>query len=347
MKTKTLIFAAVSATALAACGGNGGNSATRDSIRAAGSSTVYPFAKAVAEAFSRDNPNFKAPIIESIGSGAGIEAFCKGEGFETPDIANASRRMKASEFETCKTNGVTDIVEIQVGLDGIALASAKGGITMNLTPKIIYEALAANPYGKPQTAKTWKDVDASLPATPILVYGPPSTSGTRDALKELILEAGCKTDEATKALKETNEDEFKKVCTEVRSDGAYVDQGEQDNLIVQKIEGNMNAVGIFGYSYLEENMDKIQGLTVNGVEPTYDNIASFTYPGARPLFMYVKKNHLDAVPGLKEFLVTWTKMWAKDGPLAKHGLVASPDDVMAASTKAATEYTLLDGSQLK
>ncbi|QKG71452.1 substrate-binding domain-containing protein [Erythrobacter mangrovi] len=347
MKTKSLIFAAVSAAALAACGGSGVSTATRDSIRAAGSSTVYPFAKAVAEAFSRDNPDFKAPIIESIGSGAGIETFCKGEGFETPDIANASRRMKASEFETCKTNGVTDIVEIQVGLDGIALASAKGGISMNLTPKIIYEALAANPYGKPQAAKTWKDVDASLPAIPILVYGPPSTSGTRDALKELILEAGCKTDEATKALKETNEDEFKKVCTEVRSDGAYVDQGEQDNLIVQKIEGNMNAVGIFGYSYLEENLDKLQGLTVNGVEPTYDNIASFTYPGARPLFMYVKKNHLDAVPGLKEYLVAWTKMWAKDGPLAKHGLVASPDDVMAASTKAATEYTLLDGSQLK
>ncbi|MFA6219851.1 MAG: substrate-binding domain-containing protein [Erythrobacter sp.] len=347
MKTSSLILAAVSAAALAACGGNGGSGATRDSIRAAGSSTVYPFAKAVAEAFSRDNPNFKAPIIESIGSGAGIEAFCKGEGFETPDIANASRRMKASEFATCKANGVTDIIEIQVGLDGIALASAKGGITMSLTPKIIYEALAATPYGKPQTAMTWRDVDASLPATPILVYGPPSTSGTRDALKELILEAGCKTDEATKALKETDEDEFKRICTEVRADGAYVDQGEQDNLLVQKIEGNVNAVGIFGYSYLEENLDKIRGLTINGVEPTYDNIASFTYPGARPLFMYVKKNHLDAVPGLKEFLVAWTKMWARNGPLAKHGLVASPDDVMAASTRAATEYTLLDGSQLK
>lgn len=346
-KFKTIAFLAVSTVALAACGSNGGDSATRDSIRAAGSSTVYPFAKAVAEAFSRDNPSFKAPIVESIGSGAGIEAFCKGEGFQTPDIANSSRRMKASEFETCKTNGVTDIVEIQVGLDGIALASSKGGITMNLTPKIIYEALAAKPYGKDQTAKTWKDVDASLPATPILVYGPPSTSGTRDALKELILEAGCKTDEATKALKETNEDEFKKICTEVRSDGAYVDQGEQDNLIVQKIEGNKNAVGIFGYSYLEENLDKIQGLKVNGVEPTYDNIASFEYPGARPLFMYVKKNHLDAVPGLKEYLAAWTKMWAKDGPLAKLGLVASPDDVMATSNKAATEYTLLDGSQLK
>ncbi|WP_369025358.1 substrate-binding domain-containing protein [Qipengyuania sp. RANM35] len=346
-KFKTIAFLAVSTVALAACGSNGGDSATRDSIRAAGSSTVYPFAKAVAEAFSRDNPNFKAPIIESIGSGAGIEAFCKGEGFETPDIANASRRMKASEFETCKTNGVTDIVEIQVGLDGIALASSKGGITMNLTPKIVYEALAAKPYGKDQTAKTWKDVDPSLPATPILVYGPPSTSGTRDALKELILEAGCKTDEATKALKETNEDEFKKICTEVRADGAYVDQGEQDNLIVQKIEGNKNAVGIFGYSYLEENADKVQGLTMNGVEPTYDNIASFEYPGARPLFMYVKKNHLDAVPGLKEYLAAWTKMWAKDGPLAKHGLVASPDDVMAANAKAATQFTLLDGSQLK
>ncbi len=346
-KTKSLVFAAVSAAALAACGSNGGESASRDSIRAVGSSTVFPFAKTVAEAFVRSNPEFKSPIIESTGTGGGINLFCAGLGAQTPDMANASRRMKASEFAECQANGVTDIVEIQVGLDGIAFASAKDGITMNLTPQHVYEALAARPYGEEQTAKTWSDVDPSLPNKPILVYGPPSTSGTRDALKELILEAGCHSSEEMKALKESDEDEHDQICTEVRSDGAYVDQGEQDNLIVQKIEGNPNAVGVFGYSYLEENADKVQGLPMNGVEPTYANISSFEYPGARPLFIYVKKAHLEAIPGLKDYLAQWADMWAKDGPLAKIGLVASPDDVMAASRKAATEYTTLDGSQLK
>ena len=344
---KSACFAAVATLALAGCGENSAGGGARDSIRAVGSSTVYPFAKNVAESFVRSHPDYKSPIIESIGSGAGIAEFCKGVGANTADIANASRRMKASEFADCQANGVNEIVEIQVGLDGIALASAKGGIDMALTPELVYKALAARPFGKEQTAKTWKDVDPSFPATPILVYGPPSTSGTRDALKELILEAGCKTDPATAALKDSNEDEFKKVCTEVRSDGAYVDQGEQDNLIVQKIEGNPNAVGIFGYSYLEENADKVHGLTMNGVEPTYENIASFEYPGARPLFMYVKKAHLDAIPGLKEFLAEWTTMWSKDGPLAKIGLVASPDDVMAKNQAAATQFTTLDGSELK
>ncbi|TMM49781.1 substrate-binding domain-containing protein [Qipengyuania marisflavi] len=347
-KTKHIVFAAVSALALAACGGNGGDGGgSRDSIRAVGSSTVFPFAKAVSESFVRSNPDFKSPIIESIGSGAGISEFCKGLGPNTPDIANASRRMKASEFATCGSNGVTDIIEIQVGLDGIALASAQGGITMNLTPEIVYKALAAKPFGKEQTTKTWSDVDPSLPNKPILVYGPPSTSGTRDALKELVLEAGCKTNADMKALKDSNEDEFKTLCTEVRSDGLYVDQGEQDNLIVQKIESNPNAVGIFGYSYLEENADKVQGLNMNGVAPTYDNIASFAYPGARPLYIYVKKAHLNAIPGLKEFLAEWSNVWSKDGPLAKLGLVASPDDVMAANAKAVTEFTTLDGAQLK
>ena len=345
-KSKSLVFAAVSALALAACGSNGGE-ASRDSIRAVGSSTVFPFAKAVSESFARSNPQFKSPIIESIGSGAGIEAFCKGVGAHTPDIANSSRRMKASEFATCQTNGVTDVVEIQVGLDGIALASAKGGITMNLTPEIVYKALAAKPYGERQTAKTWAEVDPSLPDLPILVYGPPSTSGTRDALKELILEAGCKSNEEMAALKDADEDRYKAICTEVRGDGAYVDQGEQDNLIVQKIEGNPNAVGIFGYSFLEENTDKVQGLTMNGVAPTYENISSFVYPGARPLYIYVKKAHLGAIPGLKEFIGEWTKMWGKDGALSKLGFVSSPDDTMAANAKAATEFTVLDAAQLK
>lgn len=345
-RLKTFALAAISTLALTACGG-AGNSATRDSVRAVGSSTVYPFAKAVSESFVRSNPDLRPPIIEAIGTGAGIETFCQGIGANTPDIANASRRMKASEFANCQANGVTDVIEIQVGLDGIALGSAKGGITMNLTPEIVYKAIAAKPFGKEQTNKMWSDIDPSLPALPILVYGPPSTSGTRDALKELILEAGCKTDPATAELKESDEDKFKAICTEVRSDGAYVDQGEQDNLIVQKIEGNPNAVGIFGYSYLEENAGKLQGLPMNGVAPTYENISNFTYPGARPLYIYVKKAHLEAIPGLKKFLAEWTTMWGEDGALSKLGFIPSPPDVMAANTQAATQYTTLDATKLK
>ncbi|WP_324827579.1 substrate-binding domain-containing protein [Qipengyuania zhejiangensis] len=346
-KTKSYIFAAVSAVALSACGGASSDGGSRDSIRAVGSSTVFPFAKNVAEAFVRSNPDFKSPIIESTGTGGGMKLFCSGVGADTPDMANASRRMKASEFADCQANGVTDVIEIQVGLDGIAFASSKGGINMNLTPQQVYEALAASPYGKEQTSKNWSDIDPSLPNEPILVYGPPSTSGTRDALKELVLEAGCKSNAEMKALKDSDEDRYDQLCTEVRSDGAYVDQGEQDNLIVQKIEGNPKAVGVFGYSYLEENADKVQGLSMNGVAPTYENISTFEYPGARPLYVYVKKAHLNAIPGLKEYLAQWTKMWAKGGELAKIGLVASPDDVMAANTKAAIEHTTLDGSQLK
>ncbi|WFL76924.1 substrate-binding domain-containing protein [Altererythrobacter arenosus] len=341
-------FLAASALALAACGDTGGSGGgTRDSVRAVGSSTVFPFAKAVAESLARSNPNLKSPIIESTGTGGGMKLFCSGVGADTPDMANASRRMKASEFEDCQKNGVTDVIELQVGLDGIAFASSQGGIMMNLTPKIVYEALAAAPYGKEQTAKNWSDVDPSLPNKPILVYGPPSTSGTRDALKELVLEAGCKSNPEMKDLKESDEDRYDQLCTEVRSDGAYVDQGEQDNLIVQKIEGNADAVGVFGYSYLEENANKVQGLPMNGVNPTYENISTFAYPGARPLFVYVKKAHLDAIPGLKEYIAEWTKNWAKDGPLAKIGLVASPDDVMAKNMKAATEYTTLTSAELK
>ena len=330
---------------LGACdSGAGGGS--RDSIRAVGSSTVLPFAKQVAESFSRSNPSYKSPLIESTGTGNGIQLFCSGLGTETPDLVNASRRMKVSEFERCQQNNVNEIIEIQVGLDGIAFASAEGGIMMNLTPQIVYEALAANPYGEEQTAKLWSDVDPSLPSDPILVYGPPSTSGTRDALKELILEVGCDANPAMKALEEEDEDRHQQVCTEVRSDGAYVDQGEQDNLIVQKIAGNPKAVGVFGYSYLEENLDKVQGLPMNGVEPTYENISSFAYPGARPLYVYAKKEHMRAIPGLDLFLAEWVKSWKPEGPLAQIGLVPSPADELAANERKINELTTVTRAEL-
>ena len=338
-------LAALCAASLAACGGGG--EGTRNSVRAVGSSTVYPFAKVVAEDFARSHPDFKSPLIESTGTGGGIQLFCQGIGANTPDVANASRRMKASEFEECQKNGVTEITEIQVGLDGIAFASAQGGIDMNLTPEIVYRALAARPFGEVQTAKTWRDVDPSLPDLPILVYGPPSTSGTRDALKELVLIPGCESNADMDALKDSNEEQHEQLCTELRGDGAYVDQGEQDNLIVQKIEGNSNAVGVFGFSYLEENLDKVQGLSMIGVEPTYENIASFEYPGARPLFIYVKNAHVDAIPGLREFVAQWARSWGRDGPLTAIGLVANPDDVAARSQSAATGFTPLAASELK
>ncbi|MEM1051019.1 MAG: substrate-binding domain-containing protein [Pseudomonadota bacterium] len=344
---KTAILLAISTLTLSACGDELGQVESRETIRSVGSSTVFPFAKAVSESLARSNPELPAVVIESTGTGGGMKLFCSGEGLDTPSATNASRQMKASEFADCQENGVADVIEMQVGLDGIAFASAQGGIELNLTPKIVYEALAAAPYGGEQTTQTWADVDPSLPALPILVYGPPTTSGTRDALKELILEVGCESNSEMEALKDEDEDKYDQVCTEVRADGLYVDQGEQDNLIVQKIEGNENAVGVFGYSYLEENADKVQGLPMNGVDPTYENISSFAYPGARPLFVYVKKAHIGEVNGLTEYLTEWTKMWERGGPLAGIGLVASPEDVMAANLTAATEYTTIDGSELK
>lgn len=340
------ITAALMATAaLSACGGQ--EAGTRDQIRAVGSSTVYPFAKAVAESFAKSDPSIKSPIIESTGTGAGMKLFCAGVGAQNPDIENASRRMKKSEFEDCQKNGVKEIIEIQVGLDGVAFAEGKDGAGITLTPETVYKALAKTPYGKPNTAKTWKDVDPSLPTLPILVYGPPSTSGTRDALKELILVKGCDANPEMKALKESDKEKHDSICGDVRDDGAYVDAGENDNLIVQKIEANPKAIGVFGYSYLEENADKLKGLTMNGIAPTYDTIASFTYPGARPLFIYVKAAHLNAIPGLKGYVAEWAKMWGKDGALAKLGMVVSPDDIQATNAKVVSEFSLLDGSQLK
>ncbi|MCK0531069.1 substrate-binding domain-containing protein [Sphingobium agri] len=347
-------FALMAATAaaaltLAGCGESGGGaSATRDQIRAVGSSTVYPFATAVAEMFVQGNSGMKSPIIESTGTGGGVKLFCAGVGAQYPDIANASRRMKKAEFEDCQKNGVKDIIEIQVGVDGLAFAESKAGPGFKLTPKIVYEALAANPYGKgPNKAETWKDVDPSLPATAISVFGPPSTSGTRDSLAELVLTKGCETDPAMKTLKEKSEDEFKATCTRVREDGKYVDSGENDNLIVQKLAANPNALGVFGFSYLEENKDKLKDVSLNGVEATYETVSTGKYPGARPLYIYVKKAHMTAIPGLQAFLNSFAANWGPSGALTKRGMVAAPDDVRKASAETIKSLAVLDGSQLK
>ncbi len=345
MNKSALLLVTVAATTLAGCGGTQGSS--REQIRAVGSSTVYPFAKAVSAELSKTNAAIKSPIIESTGTGAGMKLFCAGVGVSHPDIENASRRMKKSEYEDCAKNGVDKIVEIQVGLDGIAFAEAKGGPGFALTQADVYKALAANPFGRPNTAKSWKDVNPAFPAIPILVYGPPSTSGTRDALKELILMKGCDTNPEMKALKDSDKDKHDKICGEVRSDGAYVDSGDNDNLIVQKLEANPKAVGVFGFSYLEENADKLNGLTMGGIVPTYDSIADFSYPGARPLYIYVKAAHFDAIKGLKEFVAEWAKSWSRGGLLAKQGMVVSPDDVQAKNATIASEMTVLDPATLK
>jgi phosphate transport system substrate-binding protein len=331
--------------ALAACGGPSSGGGAREAAWAVGSSTVYHFASAVAEQTAKGGA--KAPKIEQNGTGAGIKLFCAGIGSQHPDIANASRRMKKAEYDDCVKNGVDKIVEIQVGLDGIAFAEAAGGPNMRLTPEDVYKALAANPFGKPQTAKNWNEVNPALPAIPILVYGPPSTSGTRDALKELILAKGCETDPAMQELKKTDEDKHKKICGDVREDGAYVDSGEADNLIVQKISANPKAIGVFGFSYLEENRNRLKGINMSGVAPTYQSISDFSYPGARPLYIYVKQAHLEAVPGLKSFVAEWAKAWGPDGYLKAKGMVIAPDDVRKKSAEVASAFSLMDASSLK
>ncbi len=344
MSMKIVLGAGVAALALSATGAG-----ARTQIREVGSTTVFPFAKAVAEQFVRTNPRFQPPVIEGTGTGAGMKLFCAGVGAQFPDIENASRRIKGSEIKGCAANGVTAITEVQVGLDGVAFATSTKSQSFPLTSVDIYKAIAATPFGKPNTAKTWHDVNPKLPAVAILVYGPSSISGTRDALGELILTPGCKSNAGTAAMEATNGDKFKLVCTKVREDGPYVETGDNPNLIVQKLEANPNTIGIFGYSYVEENKDRLKSFTVNGVEPTFDTISTFKYPGSRPLFVYVKNQHVRAVPGLKEYLAEFTKesTWGKGGYLSRIGLIPAPDAVRQKSAAAAATLTPLDASTVK
>jgi phosphate transport system substrate-binding protein len=344
MTSKTLIYAATAVAAMSLPA-----MADARGMRAVGSSTVYPFAKVVAERIARANPRLGSPIIESTGTGGGMKLFCAGVGERFPDIANASRRMKASEAKACATNGVKDVTEIQVGIDGIAFATAKSTALSSVTTKDLYVALAKTPFGKPNRAKTWKDVNARLPAIPIRIYGPPPTSGTRDALVELIMSAGCETNPGMVALKKANEAKYKAVCQSVREDGGFIEAGENDNLIVQKLEANAGTLGIFGYSYLEENLGQLKGLAINGVQPTYDNISSFKYPGARPLYVYVKNAHVAAIPAVRAFVAEFTKesAFGPTGYLRQAGLIASPNVVRARSQQAARNLSPLKFAELK
>ena len=323
---KTLAVAAVALATVSFAGA----AQARDQIRIVGSSTVYPFTTAVAEQFGKAG-KFKTPVVESTGTGGGFKLFCAGVGPDHPDLTNASRAIKKSEVEACGKNGVAEIVEMKVGYDGIVLASSKKAKHIDVTRKQMFLALAKevpvngklveNPY------TTWNQIDPGLPNSKIEVLGPPPTSGTRDAFLELVMEVGAESFPEVKDLKKTDEKAFKKVFSSIREDGAYVEAGENDNLIVQKLDANPNAFGIFGYSFLDQNGDKLQGAMVDGVAPTFDAIASSKYPVSRPLFVYAKKAHVGQIPGIKEYLAEYTseKAWGKSGYLADKGLIPMPD----------------------
>ncbi len=303
----------------------------RDQIRIVGSSTVYPFSTVVAEFFGRTY-DFPTPIVESTGTGGGFKLFCGGVGEASADFTNASRAIKTSEIDLCAANGVTEITEIKIGYDGIVLAHSVNAPSMQLTLAQLWLALAkdvpdgnggliANPH------RNWSDVDPSLPNVAIEVLGPPPTSGTRDAFSELAMEGGCQTVNWIAELKSSDSDRYKAICHSIREDGAFIEAGENDVLIVRKLEANPDAFGIFGFSFLDQNFDVIQGAFVGGVEPTFENIADGAYPVSRPLFMYAKNAHVDLVPGMQEFIREFTeeRAWGPDGYLSDRGLIPMPD----------------------
>ena len=327
------IHHSLAALAVAAIVGAAGTAEARDQIRIVGSSTVFPFATTVAEQFGKTS-GFKTPVVESTGSGGGLKIFCQGVGVDQVDITNASRRIKESEVESCAKNGIAEITEIKIGYDGIVVANSKATPKAKMSLRQLWLALAkqvpADENGttfKPNPYKKWSDIDPSLPNEPILVLGPPPTSGTRDALVEVAFEKGCTTFSGVKDLKKADEDKFKTVCHSIREDGAYVEAGENDVLIVQKLEADAHAFGIFGFSFLDQNSDKIQGTNIEGVDPTYESISDGSYPISRPLYFYVKNAHVGAIPGMKEYIAEFTsdKAWGPDGYLVDKGLIPLPD----------------------
>ncbi|MBT35381.1 MAG: phosphate ABC transporter substrate-binding protein [Rickettsiales bacterium] len=322
----------------------------RDQISVVGSSTVYPFSTVVAENFGRDT-GMKTPKIESTGSGGGMKLFCAGLGVNHPDITNSSRRIKKTELEKCTKAGI-EVVEIKVGYDGIVIANSKKGEKFNLSKRDIFLALAKDvPEGNaeggkliPNPNKTWKEVNSNLPDIKIEVLGPPPTSGTRDAFNELAIEGGCKTFPNLKAIKKEDKKKYKAICRAVREDGIYIEAGENDNLIVQKLAENKNALGVFGFSFLAENEDKIQGSNIDGNEPTFENIASKAYPVSRPLYFYIKTAHVDVIPGIREFVEAYTSddAFGPDGYLSERGLIPMPDEEREFFRKSGEEMIILD-----
>ncbi|MDJ0776527.1 MAG: PstS family phosphate ABC transporter substrate-binding protein [Gammaproteobacteria bacterium] len=328
---KLMLTAAVSVASVALVAN--AYAAGRSTISVVGSSTVYPFATVVAERFGKKTSH-ATPKIESTGSGGGMKLFCNGIGLNTPDITNASRRIKQSEYEKCQANGVKDIIEVHVGFDGIAVANSSKAQKLELTRKDLFLALAKdvpNPDGSETLVenpyKTWKDVNPALPNIEIEVLGPPPTSGTRDAFAELAMEGGCKKFDWIKAMKKTDKSAYKSVCHNVREDGLYIEAGENDNLIVQKLDKNPNALGIFGFSFLEQNDDKVQGSVIEGKSPEFETIADGSYPISRPLYFYVKKAHMASIPGIDAFLKEFTSEAAmgEDGYLIDKGLIPLSD----------------------
>ena len=327
MLKRTLLVASVATVALAT------SAQARDQIKIVGSSTVFPFSTTVAERFGKST-KFKAPVVESTGSGGGLKLFCAGVGVNHPDMTNASRRIKKSEVELCAKNGVKEITEIKVGYDGIVVANSQKSKHVKLTTQQIFLALAklvpegGKDGGKlvPNPYKMWSDVDPSLPKAKIEVLGPPPTSGTRDAFVELAMEQGCKSFKSLAAIKKADKKRYKAVCHGIREDGHWIDAGENDNLIVQKLTANPSSFGVFGYSFLDQNADKIQGSTVNGTTPTFENIASGKYPVSRSLFFYVKKAHVGKIPGMKEFVAEFTseRAFGPRGYLVEKGLIPMP-----------------------
>jgi phosphate transport system substrate-binding protein len=343
----TRLLLAASLLALAAT-----PSFARDQIRIVGSSTVYPFTTSVAENFGKAT-GMKTPVVESTGTGGGFKLFCAGVGADYPDFTNASRPIKKSEFEACQKNGVTDIVELKVGFDGLTVANAKDGPKSSFTKQQIFMALAKqvpdkdgklvdNPY------KMWNEIDASLPAEKIEVLGPPPTSGTRDSFAELVMEKGAEGFDSLKALKKSDAKAFEVVWKQIRTDGAYVEAGENDNLIVQKLEANPAAFGIFGYSFLEQNADKLQPATIEGKDPSFETIASGEYKVARPLFVYAKKQHVGTIPGMAEFVAEYAsdKAIGEDGYLTDKGLIPLPADQEKASIEAAKQMQTLTADKV-
>ena len=349
-KMKATLAGAAAALAMASVPGT---AMARDTISIVGSSTVYPFATVVAERFGRTGN--ATPKIESTGSGGGMKLFCQGVGTQHPDITNASRRMKKSEFELCQSNGVKDITEVKVGYDGIVIANSVEGEKVDLSKRDIFLALGKevpDPKGGeklvPNPYKTWNEVNSDLPNTKIEVLGPPPTSGTRDAFNELAIEGGCKTFDWIAAIKKEDKSKYKSICRSIREDGAYVEAGENDNLIVQKLGSNPQALGVFGYSFLDQNRGKVQAATIEGVEPQMETIASGDYPVSRSLFFYVKKAHVGVVPGIEGYIKEFTseRAWGPDGYLVDKGMIPLPDDMRAKMAKQAQSLKSMTGKEL-